>query len=182
MSLRFHRSFEPQLHEERLNEPFELKKPAKIFTVSMGDMFGDWIPGSRIRKVLAVIDFCPQHDFMILTKNPKRLADFYIPMNAWAGITVDSNAVYKERLRHLLEASAYVKFISFEPLLTPVDIKPAELKEIDWVIIGGKTGHRPFFPPKEWVEPIIQAAKNLDIAIFLKNNLRYPEKIQDFPV
>lgn len=182
ISMRFHRSFEPQFHKERINEPYKLKEPARIFTVSMGDLFGDWVPESWINEVLEVIDFCPQHDFMILTKNPKRLAEFYIPMNAWIGITVDSREVYKERLHYLLEASAYVKFISFEPLLTPIDVNASELKEIDWVIIGGKTGNKPFIPPREWADKIIKPARSSGIAVFLKNNLHYPVKIQEFPL
>lgn len=40
----FPQGFAPAFHQERLQEPIKLKKPSKIFTVSMGDMFGDGLP------------------------------------------------------------------------------------------------------------------------------------------
>lgn len=38
--------FEPTFHRYRLDEPQKLKKPSRIFVVSMGDLFGDWVPGT----------------------------------------------------------------------------------------------------------------------------------------
>jgi hypothetical protein len=49
----------------------------------------------------------------------------------------------------------------------------------DWVVIGGLTP-RPVHK-KEWVDKIIKQARELKIPIFLKTNLHYPEKIQEFP-
>ena len=52
--MRFHGHFNPTFHKDRLAGPYSLKKPSKIFTVSMGDMFGDWVPEKWIKEVLKV--------------------------------------------------------------------------------------------------------------------------------
>lgn len=36
--------FAPRFWPNRLKEPYQLKKPSKIFVCSMGEMFGDWVP------------------------------------------------------------------------------------------------------------------------------------------
>ena len=36
--------FEPTFHQNRLLEPQNVKKPSMIFTCSMGDLFGEWVP------------------------------------------------------------------------------------------------------------------------------------------
>lgn len=183
ISRRFNRSFEPGFHTERLNEPHKAKKPSKIFTVSMGDMFGDWVPDTWIKRIFDVMHHNPQHIFQVLTKNPKRLSKIdKFPANAWIGVTVDTDTGYNERIRSLLACSAKLKFVSFEPLLTPINFNNSKLDGIDWVIIGGRTGNKPFVPPEKWVDEIVGMAKDRGIAVFLKNNLHYPKKIQEFPL
>lgn len=72
--------FEPTFHRYRLQEPRYRKKPAKIFTCSMGDLFGLWVPDSWIEDVLDIMRKCPQHTFQLLTKGPDyRLANFDFP-------------------------------------------------------------------------------------------------------
>jgi protein gp37 len=40
----FPQGFAPTFHPERLSEPQKVKAPARIFAVSMGDLFGPWVP------------------------------------------------------------------------------------------------------------------------------------------
>ena len=42
----------PKFFKERLQEPFKVKKPSKIFVGSMCDLFGDWIPEEWIEVSL----------------------------------------------------------------------------------------------------------------------------------
>lgn len=64
--------FEPTFHRYRLDEPLKMKKPQTIFVVSMGDLFGDWVPTSWITAVFAACLAAPWHTYMFLTKNPHR--------------------------------------------------------------------------------------------------------------
>jgi len=47
-----------------------------------------------------------------------------------------------------------------------------DLRDVDWIIIGGMTGKKPFYPPEEWIQVIIRKADNLKIPVFEKDNLR----------
>ena len=54
MATRFHRSFEPAFHPERLNEPLRVTTPAKIFVCSTADLFGPWVDPEWQRRVFQV--------------------------------------------------------------------------------------------------------------------------------
>jgi len=169
--------FRPTFHPNRLKEPYRLRKPLRIFTYSMGEMFGDWVNEEWTEKVMRVIYDNPQHTFQILTKNPKKLRRFRFPPNAWVGISIDRQAAVTG-LRYLLEADAKIKFVSFEPLLEPVDV---DLSGLNWVIVGGSTGRRPFVLEEQWVRAIILKARRLEIPVFLKDNLFWKQTIREFP-
>lgn len=64
--------FRPSFHRYRLDEPEKMKKSSKIFVVSMGDLFGDWVPDEWIQKVFDACKKAPWHKYLFLTKNPKR--------------------------------------------------------------------------------------------------------------
>ncbi|MEM4454451.1 MAG: DUF5131 family protein [Thermofilaceae archaeon] len=176
ISQRFNRSFSPKFHPERLKEPLEVKKPSIIFAVSMGDLFGDWVPMEWIEHGLRVIRMAHWHNFILLTKNPKRLVEFNYPPNVWLGITVDTQG-RGEGLKYLLQTDAKVKFISFEPLLERINI---DLHGVDWIIIGAQTCPEKQ-PEKEWVDLLIEQADKLGVPVFLKNNLRYSIKRCEMP-
>lgn len=177
--------FEPTFHRYRLQEPLERKKPAKIFVVSMGDLFGKWVPDEWIEEVIKVTKKCPQHTFQFLTKNPERYGDFEFPSNCWLGTTIEgdnANNVF-ERYWGLYDKKDNIQFISFEPLLGREDIKKMLLSStwIDWIIIGAQTGPGAVKPKEEWVNLIINKSRFLNIPVFLKDNLNWPEQIQEWP-
>jgi len=188
---RFYGSFEPRFFPERLDEPKRVKKPSKIFCCSMGEPFGDWIPRSWTASILYTMRNAYWHTFQILTKCPENLLgkhSFVFPKNVWIGTTVDTRSAI-HRIQYLRDVKARVKFISFEPLLEYIpqlDLLRALRafqtdNYINWVIIGAKTGPKPFIPPRRWVEEIISAARYSGCAVFLKDNLRWPELIREFP-
>ncbi len=72
-------------HAERLSAPLGLKTPSKIFAVSMGDLFGHWVPELHIKGVLRAIQKSPRHTFQLLTKNPVRAKRFVYSLNTWVG-------------------------------------------------------------------------------------------------
>ena len=85
----------------------------------------------------------PAHTYQVLTKRSKRLppsprsSDW--PDNVWMGVSVE-NARYRFRASHLRQTPAKTRFLSVEPLIGPVG--ELDLNGIDWVIVGGESGHR----------------------------------------
>jgi len=177
----FPAGFTPTFYPSRLDEPKKLKKPAKIFTVSMGDLFGEWVPQQWIDAVLQVVRECPQHIFIFLTKNPARYEDYEWPANCWLGTTVESSYT-ASRLVCMSKIKAAVRFVCFEPLLGPVAKFDLEnLKDMHWVIIGAQTGPGAQTPDAEWIQTIIGQAKAYNVPLFLKDNLNWPEALREWP-
>ena len=93
--------FEPAFRSNALNAPRNTKVPEKatndarfknVFTCSMADLFGRWVPQEWIDAVMQSVKGSPQWDFLFLTKFPQRLSEIDIPENAWMGTTVDLQA------------------------------------------------------------------------------------------
>lgn len=168
--------FEPTFWPERLNELSKLKKPSKIFTCSMADMFGAWVDIKWIQDIADVFFTNPQHQFQILTKNPWRTdynsVQIIWPTNVWIGTTVEcfSNINRIWPIRRLTNSNG-IRFVSFEPLLGDVGGIGLDLQDIDWVIIGALTGPSKKPPKSEWVGKIIRQADKHNIPVFLKDNL-----------
>ena len=57
--------------------PLRVRKSRTIFVCSMGDLFHESVPDEWIDDVMAVIAMTPQHRYMILTKRPKRMKDYF---------------------------------------------------------------------------------------------------------
>ena len=88
--MRFNGHFDPTFHPNRLQQPLKEKKPSTIFCVSMGDMFGDWVPDDWILPVLSIISQAHWHTFVILTKNPIGAGPYTIPDNCYFGSSADN--------------------------------------------------------------------------------------------
>jgi protein gp37 len=58
-----------------------------------------------------------------------------------------------------------------------------KLRGVDWLIIGAMTGpgSRQHQPKPEWAQSLVDQARGAAMPVFLKENLRRPEKIQEFP-
>jgi len=181
----FPNGFEPAFYPQRLKEPWQLKKPSKIFVCSIADLFAPWTPTGWRDAVLQSIFECPvKHTFQLLTKNPERIPPIRFPDNVWIGATVTNEGTDYRNIAHMNFVQAKIRFISFEPLLGPL---PAAitLKEMQWVIIGKLTGSRKVELKRAWVEDIIAECDRENIPVFLKNNLcpplRKQDLIQEFP-
>lgn len=176
---RYPRGFAPTFWPERLEEPRRVRRPARIFVCSMGELFADWVPSDWQRAVLDVARACPWHRFIFLTKSPRNLIrQNPWPDNAWVGASATDQRMASEAVSALRDVQAPVRFVSFEPLLGPID---ADLSGLDWVIIGALTGPAARQPEVTWVETLIARARAAGAAIFVKDNLRWPERIQEWP-
>ncbi|RIH62738.1 phage Gp37/Gp68 family protein [Mariniphaga sediminis] len=156
-------------HPSTLSIPYTWKSSKMIFVNSMSDLFHDDIPLEFIQQTFKVMNDNPQHVFQVLTKRAERLFSFHQNLkwthNIWMGVSVENKEV-TSRIDFLRDTNAKVKFISLEPLLGPLN--KINLEKIDWVIVGGESGHKPRPIKQEWVSDIqVQCEKN-GVAFFFK--------------
>jgi len=163
--------FSPRFWPERLEQPLRRKKPAKIFTVDMGDLFHPTVPTQWVDEVFAIAGAAPQHTFMYLTKSPAGLPHNWLwEDNEWLGITVTNQTDWDERWPILAQVDCAIKFVSFEPLLEFTRLEHGERTAINWAIIGAKTGRQPKQPKAEWVHWLIGGLA-WGTPVFMKDNL-----------
>lgn len=164
----FPNGFNPTFYPERLKEPWELKKPSKIFVCSIADLFASWTLREWRDRVFENMLNCPiQHQWQLLTKSPEGIPKHPFPENWWLGATVTcEEELWK--IDVIRGVGCGVRFISFEPLLGKME---PNLQNIDWVIIGKLTGSKRIQLQKEWVIPILAECDIWNIPVFMKNNL-----------
>lgn len=169
--------------QDAFDKPLRCKKPTTYFVCSMSDLFHESVSFSTIDRVIEIIEQCPQHTFQILTKRAARMSEYFntpflmlgrfgkkktAPKNVWLGVTCENQETANERIPHLLSIDASVRFLSIEPMLGEIDIfskvtgdllieSPLKYNggsHIDWIIVGGESGHkaRPMNP--EWARSI----------------------------
>lgn len=104
--------------------------------------------------------------------------------NVWLGTSVEDQRYADLRIPHLLATPAALRFLSVEPLLGPVDLRPwlrringesrAEsvhdwsTERIDWVIVGGESGPgaRPMHP--DWVRAVRDECQRWGVPFLFK--------------
>ncbi|MGY4295334.1 protein gp37 [Bradyrhizobium sp. i1.4.4] len=138
---------EVRLNEQWLQQPLEWSRPRMIFVCAHGDLFHENAPDSWIDRVFATMASAPQHTFQVLTKRGDRMRRYIedavgrvitlqhrnkdlrekdwpgwpLP-NVWLGVSAERQQEADERIPHLLETPAAVRFVSLEPLLGPIDL------------------------------------------------------------
>jgi len=161
--------FKVTLHPHVLDLPLTWKKPQTIFVNSMSDLFHNDIPTSFIRRVFDVMERAHWHRFQILTKRAERLSELAPllnwPENIWMGVTVE-NVSCSKRIDYLRNIPAAVRFLSLEPLLEP--LPNMDLSNIDWVIVGGESGHGARPMNKKWVLDIQEQCRRANVPFFFK--------------
>lgn len=166
---KYENAFNLTLHYENIEDPLFMKKPQTIFVCSMSDIFHKDVPDEFILKLFEVMNKAHWHTFQVLTKRAERIKELNDSItwtnNIWLGITVESQKV-THRIDYLRESGAYIKFLSIEPLLTP--IINLNLKNIDWVIVGGESGAKARPMLKEWVVDIKNQCNIQDVPFFFK--------------
>lgn len=185
--------FKPTFHPFRLGAPAHQHVPSQaetelgyrnIFTCSMADLFGKWVPTEWIQAVLNVVEDNPQWNFLFLTKFPVRLAQFTFPDNAWIGTSVDCQARVKNAERSFAKVKGGVKWLSIEPMLE--NIRFTSLDMFNWVVIGGassSTETPAWIPPRRWVLDLESQARDAGCMIYEKTNLgiQGPSRLREYP-
>jgi protein gp37 len=168
---KYQNEFKLTIHEDELATPYTWKKSKVVFVNSMSDLFHKDVPIEFIQKVFRVMKENPQHVFQVLTKR----ADVMLyydkegwldwSHNIWMGVSVENEKAMK-RIDLLRQSNARTKILSCEPLIGP--LPKLNLKNIDWVIVGGESGRKQRPMKKEWVLEIKQQCEKKDVAFFFK--------------
>ncbi|HQR08754.1 MAG TPA: phage Gp37/Gp68 family protein [Gemmatales bacterium] len=170
----YEQGFDLKLIPEKLHEPLRWSSPKKIFVNSMSDLFHPDIPDDYIAQVVRVMEVADWHTYQVLTKRADRLATLLNSKlthaasleHIWWGVSVEDRKYGLPRIEHLRSTPAAMKFLSVEPLLE--HLGPMNLQGINWVIVGGESGHgaRPLDP--NWVLDIRDQCKTANVAFFFK--------------
>jgi len=168
---KYKNGFKVTIHPDTLDEPYRWKKSRVVFVNSMSDLFHEEVPIDFIQEVFRVMKENPRHVFQILTKRTELMLEYDQAGlldwadNIWMGTSVEDERVM-QRIDTLRQTNAHTKFLSCEPLISP--LPNMNLSGIDWVIVGGESGHNPRPMKAEWVIDIKEQCKKADVPFFFK--------------
>lgn len=97
--------------------------------------------------------------------------------NVWLGVSVENQEIAVKRIPLLVDIPAKVRFLSVEPLLGPIELKPSLLMPslphgqgcgIHWAIFGGESGDKARPCNWRWIESGLKQCRSLGIRPFVK--------------
>ena len=170
-----------QTFPERLSLPLTWKRPRRVFVNSMADLFHPAVPLDFITDAFEVMDRAGRengHTFQVLTKRPGRAVAWWMknsdsfrgewPSCVWIGTSVE-NQKYAPRLTVLGRIPADIRFVSAEPLLGELDLRPwLEDGCLSWVIAGGESGPRARPMQLDWARELRDQSTDAGVPFFLK--------------
>lgn len=146
-------------------------------------------------QLFRLIESTPNLDWLLLTKRPQNVMRMVpkswqtkFPDNVWMGTTVENQERADERIPILLSIPAKVRFLSCEPLLGHVFIRPQAFEafhfedgepSIHWVICGGESGGpqaRPMHP--DWARSLRDQCAAAGVSFFFKQWGEYESEIR----
>ena len=165
----------------------------RVFTNSMADFFEDHPSlGPWRSEAWDLIRECDWLDWQILTKRPENIAEM-LPgdwgagwPNVWLGTSIE-NQDYDWRATKLIEVPAVVRFLSFEPLLGPIDLAYScfngadslgSMPGIHWAIIGGESGKGARACAVQWIRDLIAQCRAASVACFVKQLGAFPMNVR----
>ncbi|MBD1878347.1 phage Gp37/Gp68 family protein [Coleofasciculus sp. FACHB-T130] len=106
--------------------------------------------------------------------------------NVWLGVTCENQKTANERIPLLRHCPAAIRFLSCEPLLEEIELFnvdgevslamqalderetmfPADV--IDWVIVGGESGHNARPCHLDWIRSIVSQCQHCETPVFVK--------------
>lgn len=190
----YRNGFDPSIWPARFAAPENTTVPQmaeqdvayrNVFTGSMADIFGRWVPEEWIHLVIERVEANPQWNFLFLTKFPQRVHEFgKMPKNAWMGTSVDCQERVAGAEKAFAKMGGGIKWLSVEPMLTP--LKFTRLDLFDWVVIGGasRSANTPaWIPPFDWIADLHAQARDAGCAVYHKDNLGLGDgiRLKEFP-
>jgi protein gp37 len=159
-------------------EAYEAGERRRVFCASLADVFEDR-PGLHAprRRLAQLIWETPHLDWLFLTKRPENanqmiyemwFPDAAWPKNYWLGTSVEDQENADRRIPELLKVPAAVRFLSVEPMLGPIGLRPEWLGGLGWVIVGGESGHGARTFRLEWARSIVEQCRAAAVPCFVK--------------
>lgn len=170
----YEQGFDLRLVPEKLEVPLQWQSPRRIFVNSMSDLFHEDIPTSYIAQIGRIIQRTSWHTYQVLTKRHERMRLLLsqelrwmaqLP-HVWFGVSVEDRVHGLPRIEAIRRTPARVRFLSVEPLLE--DLGHLDLRKIDWVIVGGESGHAARPMRREWVLSILTQCEEAGVPFFFK--------------
>ena len=185
-----------RLNESQLDKPLKTKKPT-VFSI-WNDLFHVDVPDEFIDRAFAIMALCPQHLFIILTKRPERMRQYFgrgkrkdgkcqvsigdeyyqedWPLsNVVLGTSVENQTTADERIPHLLATPSACRFVSYEPALGPVEwkwfVNPVMSKfpvNLDLIIMGGESGKNARPMHPDWARKTRDDCEAAGVSFFFK--------------
>jgi protein gp37 len=170
--------------DEKWKEPLTWNRDAqragerrRVFCGSMMDVFeGLRDQRPHLEHLWCVIEQTPHLDWLLLTKRPnnvRKLAPQKWPSNVWVGCTIENQEWADQRLPHLLSVDCAIRFVSVEPMLSPLDLRPHlghGLGKLNWVIFGAESGAQARSPEGvvSWFRDLRDQCVEADVPVFHK--------------
>ena len=170
----FEQGFDLRLVPEKLEVPLKWRTPKRIFVNSMSDLFHEDIPTEYIARVGRVMQDAYWHTYQILTKRHDRLRELLSTELNWMSRPPPrlvrrqrgGSRAWLPRIKSLQRTPARIRFLSIEPLLG--DLGRIDLWKIDWVIVGGESGHGARPMKEAWVVSILEQCEAAGVPFFFK--------------
>ncbi len=191
---------EVELIPSTLYLPLRWKEPRRIFANSQSDLFHEDLAFEDIDLMMAVMGLATQHTFKVLTKRPEVAARYYAARSEdwarrnsvmvqgerlggevirramerlWLAVSAEDQKTADTRIPLLLTLPVAVRFVSYEPALSSVNLQPylnAGARRIDWVIAGGESGPgaRPAHP--DWFRSVRDQCAAEGVPFFFKQH------------
>jgi len=163
--------FKPTFLEHNFAKEFP-KKPSMILVGFMTDI--NYWEKEWMKRVLDKIKQYQQHKFVFLSKEPLVTFDYIFPYNCILGYTI-TDKLNRNIVRDFCRNRSNKTLLNIEPMhnkFVKIDLKL--MKYFDWIVVGAETGNclSKIIPKREWIESIVNQARQYNIPIFLKDNLK----------
>jgi len=158
----------------------------QLLTKRADRMFDYFKSGARQRIRIKAVDIGRKLGLKYEIYEPYETFDFEFPLpNVWLGVSVGNQSA-THRIPYLLKSPAAVRFLSCEPLLELIDLRPhlrvyvgcqgcdfqgnhrLGKSEISWVIVGGESGTEARPCHLDWIRSIISQCQTANVPIFVK--------------
>jgi protein gp37 len=180
------------------------KKSRLIFLNFMSDTFHENAKDEWRDEVFAYCGTFHQHTFQALTKRANKMYEYFqkrnCPANFRLGISVCNQEEADEKAGYLEETPASFRFVSFEPLLSPVIYNFAGISQaiIGVESINGRVGRLSMHAPNkgeknilgyesmwiDWAIDLVRQAKEAGVKVFVKQcplNGKVVKDMKQFP-
>ena len=170
------------------------RNPQIVFICNTSDLFHEAVNMEIISKAFEQMWRNSKHTYLILTKRPDKLVEFLsyyftpditpiIRSNCWLGATVENQLQADIRIPKLLSCGKKWNYwLSIEPMLSEINLRPEWLKQIKSVVIGMENaGKESRFVPNFYINDVCRQLHNRSIPFFIKQRYEnWSDKLQKY--